>query len=255
MKYRYYFLIGLCSYLFFTLATTPAAKVISLAKTNFTLPAQFYGVEGSIWQGRADSVTVQNQRIDQLQWDLNPLMLLLARVSADVQASVQKQNIVGHVSVNMSGELQGEDIRARLKAEELQQMINMPFGELAGIINVNVETIEWSGTGLPQAIANITWKQAKLTLVETVDLGQVNLDLKPDDKEGLSIAITNKGGVLSLDGSIQLSKKQQYQVKMDFKPAATATDDIKQSLGMFARRQSNGSYRFAQNGNLKQLGL
>lgn len=255
MKRRYYIIIALCSYIFFALANTPAAKVIALAKENMQLPAQFFGVQGSVWNGRAESVVAQAHRIEELQWSINPLSLLLARVSADVEGNIENQTVIGHISVRMNGDIHAENVRSRLKAEELQKIINMPFGELAGVFNVHVDSLIWSGEGLPETFASVKWQQAKLTLVDSVDLGQVMLDIKPGDNKDISIAITNSGGVISLDGTILLDSNKQYKLKMDFKPAADATEDIKQSLAMFAKRQSNGSYKFNRNGNLNQLGM
>jgi len=255
MKRHYYILIAACSYLFFALANTPAAKVISLAKNNFSLPAQFYGIQGSIWNGRADSVLIKPHRIDSVHWSLNPAALLLARISADIQAQLKGHNIKGHVSINMSGDIQAEDLRAELNAKDVQNMIAMPFGELGGEFNLNIESLNWAGDGLPDTIATIKWRNAKLTLADTVDLGQVTVDIKPDDKDGLSISMNNTAGMISLDGAIQLNSNRQYKLKIDFKPANNANANIKQSLAMFAKKQSNGSYRFKQNGNLSQLGL
>jgi len=255
MKRRYYIILAISSYLFFALASTPAAKVISLAQNNFNLPAKFYGVQGSIWNGRADNLIVQNHRIDQLKWSLNPAALLLANISADIRASIKEQNIVGHISVNMSGEIQAEDLRATLSAEDVQQLIAMPFGELGGKFVLNIESLNWSGEGIPDTTGTIKWRQARLTLVDTVDLGQVLVKINPDDNNGLLIKVENKGGMLSIDGKLTLSDKKQYKLQLDLNPASNANANIKQSLAMFAKRQSNGSYRFKQNGNLNQLGL
>lgn len=255
MKRRYYILIAACSYLFFALANTPAAKVISLAKNNFSLPVQFYGVQGSIWNGQADSILVQSHRIDTVQWSVNPAALLLARISADIQAQIKEQNIIGHVSINMSGDIHAEDLRAKLNAKDVQNMIAMPFGELGGEFNLNIESLTWPGDGLPDTTATIKWRNAKLTLVDTVDLGLVTVNITPDDENGLSISMNNTAGMISIEGTIQLDSNKQYKLKIDFKPASNANDNIKQSLSMIAKKQSNGSYRLKQNGNLDQFGL
>ena len=255
MKRRYYIIIAVCSYLFFALASTPAAKVISLASSNFKLPAKFYGVQGSIWNGQVDSLHINKHRIEQLHWQLNPASLLLANLSADIQARVKEQNVVGHININMSGEIDAEDLRTKLSAEDVQKMADMPFGELGGEFILDIESLHWSGSGLPTTTVTIKWRNAKLTLADTVDLGQMTIDVKPDDKNGLAINISNKGGVISVNGSVEVSDKKQYKLSVDFKAANNANSNIKQSLGMFAKRQSNGSYRFKKKGNLKQLGL
>jgi general secretion pathway protein N len=255
MKPHYYILIAVCSYLFFVLAGTPAAKVIALANNNFNLPVKFHGVQGSVWNGQIDSLTVNSQRIEQIQWSINPAALLLASLTADIQANIKNQRLTGRISVNMNGNIQAKDVHTKISAAEVQQLIAMPLGELGGDFSLNIESLHWQGAGLPATTATIKWRNAKLTLVDSVDLGQMLINIRPDDKGGLAINMSNSGGVISIDGTIQLSDKKQYTLLINFKPSSHAKDNIKQSLAMFARRQSNGSYRLKQNGNLSQFGL
>ena len=255
MKRRYYVLIAVIGYLFFALASTPAAKVISLAKNNLTLPAHFYGVEGSVWNGSANSVLIDTHRIEQLHWSINPVALLLARVSADIKAQIQNQNVTGRVSINLMGDIHGEDIQAQLTAEDVQQLLALPFGELAGEFLLHIESVNWSDTGIPETVGSLQWLNAKLTLVDAVNLGQVMIEVKPDKEAGLIAVISNKDGMLSIDGDISITSQKNYIAQIDFKAASNANSNITQSLAMFAKKQSNGSYRFKQNGNLSQLGL
>lgn len=255
MKRRYYIIIAVISYCFFALASTPAAKVISLAKNNFNMNAQFYNVEGSIWNGRASSLLINEQRIDQLQWTINPFALLLANVSADVQANVQQQPVIGQINVKANGDIHAKNVRTQFKAEFLQQQLAIPFGELEGEFNLNIESLEWTGTDVPNTVAALRWRNAKLTLVDAVDLGQVLFNINPDDKNGLDIDISNKKGMLSIDGDINIDSQKKYTLQIDLKPESNASSNISQSLEMFAKRQSNGAFRIKQNGHLNQLDL
>ena len=133
MKQRYYVILAIISYLFFTLVNTPAATVISLAEKNLQLPVKFYGVQGSIWNGTSDTVLIQGQPpVNMLQWSLNPLALLIGSLSADIEAQVKQQKIIGNLSVGATGNIEASNVRARLDASDVQQLLAMPFGELAG---------------------------------------------------------------------------------------------------------------------------
>ena len=138
---------------------------------------------------------------------------------------------------------------------ELAARLNMPFGELGGDFNVDLKSLQWSAGGMPVATGNIKWKNAKLTVAETVDLGQVELNIKPDIEGVLTINISNKNGDLNIKGKASVTEDKRYAVDVNFNPKKNASANIKQSLAMFARRQSNGSFRFKKNGNLNQLGL
>ena len=71
----------------------------------------------------------------------------------------------------------------------------------------------------------------------------------------MKAVISNKGGMISISGSATITDNKAYTLDIDFKPEATASANITQSLGMFARRLPNGSYQLKQNGNLRQFGL
>ncbi len=256
MKKRYYIIIAIASYLIFTLVNTPAATVISVAEKNVKLPVKFYGVQGSIWRGSSDSLIIQGQPpINNLQWSLNPFALLIASISADIEASIKQQKVLGHISVSSDGTIEASDVRAKLDASEVQQLIAMPFGELGGEFNLNIQSLEWQNKGLPITTGTLKWKSAKLTLAETVDLGNVSISVNPGKDKDLIATLNNKGGSISIEGTVSLQDNKHYKLDLQFTPEKNASEHTKQSLQMFAKRQSNGSYRFQQSGNLRQLGF
>lgn len=256
MKKRYYILIGIISYLFFTLGNVPAAKVISLAEKNAKLPVKLYGVQGSLWNGSADKIIMRGQpTVNNLEWSINPSALLLARLSADVKASIKQQNIIGNISINAIGNFSASDVRARIDAKVMQELIQLPLGELDGTFNINVQSLEANPEGLPVVNADIKWKNAKLTMLETVDLGFIDLLIKPGKDNQLVATINNKKGQLLLDGKASLNDKKMYDVNLRITPEKNATNNIRQSIVMFARRQTDGSYLLKRKGNLKEFGL
>ncbi len=256
MKKRYYILIAILSYVFFTFGNVPAAKVISLAKKNTQLPASLYGVQGSIWNGSAEKVIIQGQPpIDNIEWDINPAMLLLAQISGEVKGSIKNQNIIGNISVSAGGTVSASDVRARIEAPIMQELIQMPLGELAGFFNININSIEMPQDGLPVISAKIKWKNAKLTLIDTVDLGFIDLTLNTNDSNQLVAKISNTKGQLLLDGKANLDSNKVYNIDLRITPEKNINNNIRQSLSMFSKRQTDGSYLLKRKGNLKELGL
>ena len=256
MKQRYYVIIAVVSYLLFTLINTPAATVISLLEKNMQIPVKFYGVQGSIWNGQADSLLIQGQPpVSMLQWSLNPLSFLVASLSADIEAQIKQQKIIGNISIGARGNIEASNVRARLDAADVQQLISMPFGELAGDFNLEIKSLQWTGKGLPITSGRLNWKNAKLTMVESVNLGIVELNIEPGKEGELLATINNRNGDIRIEGKASLQSDKRYTVDLNFNPQNNASNNIKQSLAMFARRQSNGSYQLKKAGNLKQLGL
>lgn len=256
MKKRYYILIAVLSYLFFTLGNVPAAKVISLIEKNTNIPVKLYGVHGSLWNGGAEKVLAQGQPpIDNLQWSINPAMLLLAQLNGEVTGSIKNQNIIGDFNVSALGTISASNVRARINAPVMQELIQMPLGELDGIFNINIEHLELKQQGIPMVKANLKWENAKLTMVESVDLGFVDLSITSDENDNLSAKILNKKGQLLIDGNAVLDEKKAYNLNLRITPETNATDNIRQSIAMFARRQTDGSYLLKRKGNLSDLGL
>lgn len=256
MKIRYYILTGIISYLFFTLGNVPAAKVIPLIESATAIPAKLYGVHGSLWNGGAEKAIIKGQPpIEDLQWSINPASLLLAHVSGEVKASVKRQKLIGDFSISPGGTINASNVRARVDAGILQELVLLPVGELGGTFNIIIDSLEYNPGSFPEVSANINWKSARLTLLETVDLGNINLSLKSDENNQLLAKINNKKGDLSLQGDAEVSSKKMYAVNVSITPQAAASDNVKQSLKMFARRQPNGSYLLKRKGNLQEFGL
>ena len=256
MKKRYYILIAIISYLIFTLSNIPAAKIVSLLKQNKALPATLYGVEGSLWEGRAAKIIIRNApETSNLQWSINPAYLLLAQVSGSLKASIMEQNVVSQFSLGPTGELSISDLRARIDAPDMQSLLNIPLGELGGIFNIDIESVNNIKDPIPQITGDIKWSAAKLTLAETVDLGHILVQIAPDKSTGLIANITNTKGDVSLNGKINVTHKKTYSMDLSITPSEQASKDLKQSLGLFARRQSDGSYQIKRKGSLREFGI
>jgi len=131
----------------------------------------------------------------------------------------------------------------------------MPLGELGGIFNINIKSFEATQEGLPKINANIKWENAQLTLLETVELGFIDLNLSTNEKNQLLATISNTKGQLLLDGKAQLDSSKAYDLNLRITPEKNADNNIRQSVGMIAKRQNDGSYLLKRKGNLRELGL
>jgi len=255
LKLRYSLLIAVISYVLFTLSNVPANKILTLIKANVELPAQIYGVEGSIWQGSAQNIIINAQPpLNNFNWSINPLALLLAQVSADIQTQIEQQKITGHTTYNIiSGNLIADNIHTEIDAKALQKLLNLPFGKLDGKISADIKQLIVNGQNIQQLDGVLRWNKAKFTLAETVKLGNIQIILTSDETQNIIATLSNKGGQLKLEGDVTLQANKNYQLDMKFTPAKNASNNIKQSLSLFAKRQNNGSYRLKQTGNLRNL--
>ena len=256
IKKRYYILTAVFSYLFFMVSSLPASKLISLAKDNKLITAEFYAVYGSLWNGGAEQLNIPNQLpVKNLQWSFNPASLLVAKISSEISGNIKDQDFIGNISVNALGTVEANDVRARIESPVMQELINMPLGELGGIFNLNIQSLILNDAPIPNVSASLKWNNAKLTITETVDLGNINILVKPADENQLMATISNKQGQLSLAGTASVDDKKLYSIDLKITPETNAPNSIKQSLGMFSRRQTDGSYLVKRKGNLRELGM
>ena len=256
IKTRYYILTAVLSYLFFMMSSLPASKLVSLAEDNKLITAKLYGVYGSLWSGGADQINIPNQSpITNLQWSLNPVSLLFAKLSSEVSGSVKNQKFIGNISMNALGTVEATDVRARISSPVMQELIQMPLGELDGVFNLNIESIILNDSPIPNITGTLKWNSAKLTMAETVDLGHINIAVKSNDANKLTATISNNKGQLSLDGTASVDAKKLYTLNLRITPEQTTSSNITQSLTFISRRQTDGSYLIKRKGNLREFGM
>ena len=256
IKTRYYILTAVLSYLFFMISSLPASKLVSLAEENKLTTAKLYGVYGSLWNGGAEQINIPNQLpITNLQWSLNPASLLIAKLSSEISGNIKNQKFIGNISMNAFGAVEATDIRARISSPVVQELIQMPLGELGGVFNLNIDSIIINDSPIPNITGSLKWTSAKLTIAETVDLGHININVKTNSANQLTATISNKKGQLNLDGTASVDAKKLYTLNLRITPEESASRDITQSLSMFSRRQTDGSYLIKRKGNLREIGM
>jgi hypothetical protein len=256
VKRWHYIILAIFSYVFFVAANTPAATVLGWIKKSTPLPVQIYGVEGSIWNGHADTVILKNQtRVTQLDWSINPFALFIAQLSAGLDGQIAQQGFSADIKLQRDGAMRIEDLQTRLPAKDVQQLLDIPLGEFGGQFEIDMSEIDWQATGLQSATGIIHWNSASVSLGDTMELGNITLDVVTDDNKQINASIKNSGGMLAMDGKISFDPAQNYNADIVFKIKPETPVPVVQSLSMFAPRQADGGYRFKQSGNMHQLGF
>lgn len=255
MQRRYYIIIAVASYFLFTLSTIPAASVYSLVADN-KLPVKLYGIEGSLWNGRADSAFIPRRPpVEQIHWQLNPFALLLASVSAKFDARFNEQTVVGHIKLGAGGGITVSDLKTSMAAAEIARLASVPLGEFDGEVFLDIASASLTDSAIPAIDGAVIWQNAKVTLTETVELGRLTIQITPQTNGDLLAKLSNDKGSIDISGDVIVSQDKAYKLDIVLTPKNNTSPSITQSLGFFAKRQANGSYRVKQNGNLRQFGI
>jgi general secretion pathway protein N len=254
MKKRYYIITTVSAYLLFLLATIPAQFITDNISKN--APVTIQGVSGSLWNGRAYLITVDNSvTLNNTKWSFSAWKLLIGQLAVDMTTHYAGNDIETELGTSFLGRYFVNDLSAALTANDLAQLANIPLAQLSGRITLNIEQAQWQPGELPLATGEIKWQDATVTVVDTASLGNVTIVLGESEQQQLIAAISNQGGDLAVEGTVELIPEADYSLDITLTPTASANNNIKQSLGMFAKRLANGEYQLKKSGSLNQLGL
>lgn len=255
MKTKYYLLIGFLALAFFLIVNIPAAPVYDAVKGKIP-QLQIQNIEGSIWNGSAQQITVQSKHVfKNVNWSVCVAHLIIAEACVDFDAIFNNNPLSGQVSINTGNTIQAKNLETSMTANSLSQLYPMPMGEIAGNIDINIESLNWQQGNIPAIKGEILWSAASITIAQTAKLGDVTITLSEPADNPVNAEITNKDGDLAIAGQLSLGENTDYKVDLKLTPRNKQNQNIKNSLSLFAKPGPDGSYVVKNNGNLKQLGL
>lgn len=250
MKTKYYLLIAFTAYFFFLLATLPAKPVIEMLAADLD-EIKINSVRGSLWNGQAEQLIINGTyTLNKVHWNTQFLRVIFGELALDINAVFEKQNISAQIGLSVSGNVVAQNIRGRIDAETLADLAEIPLAQLAGLISIDLDTLHWRQGEIPIASGEIYWKNARITVAETVQLGNVHIQLVENDENQMQATISNQGGNLKTDGQATLDSLANYNLSLALTPSSASSKNLTNSLSMFAKKQNNGSFLVKYDGKL-----
>jgi len=254
MKKRYYFITAIASYFLFLIATVPAKPFVELLNDDGIVLIQ--GISGTLWEGKARIIDIDNiAQLDNTKWSLSGWKILLGEIAIDIDTQYSNRNITAEIGSSFLGRIFINNLSAEITAENVTKLANIPIAQLSGLIYIDIEHAHWKQGELPLATGTINWKDAIVTVAESASLGNITISLKESDDHFLTADIKNQGGDIRINGDAKLIPEADYVINISLLPTATANNNIRQSLKLFAKKQSNGAYLINNKGSLDQIGL
>ena len=255
MKIKHYVITAVVTYLSFLIISVPATMVTGLLSEHMP-QVNIQGVSGTLWNGSAQRISLSHSHvIDDVDWTFCAWRLLTAEACLDLQATYKSKTVKGQLGVGITGTLQARDLSTEMDAQLLGDLAGLPIGELNGLVNIHLESANWSQGQVPSITGNILWNSAAITVAETADLGDIAITLEESDDYPLTAITSNKGGQLALNGESHINDDGSYNLELKLSPNNTATKNLRGSLEMFAKKQNDGSFVLKNTGNLKQYGI
>ena len=255
IKTKYYIITAILALILFLITNIPANIVINSIKGQIP-QVKIQNVSGTLWNGSAKQITIQNKYIlKNVDWSICIAHLLLAEACIELDLMYNKNPLSGQLSIDINNTVQAKDIKTTMTAQALSQIITIPMAEISGDIHIDLETLNWKQDSIPSATGIIKWNKASVTIAETAQLGDITVTLSDSEDNPINAEISNTNGQLAIAGTALLKTTADYNLNLTLTPNNKASKNLKSSLSLFAKPKKDGSFILKNNGNLKRLGL
>lgn len=258
MKTLGYLLLFLISFVATVIWKFPVAGILPHVNLQ---PLIVTGVSGSLWNGGAQQVIPPSSgvQIDNVKWRFLPASLMSGKTAANLDFEVLGGAGSGNVARNLNGDLSVTEGKFLIAAANLEQFLPLPVADFDGNVIADIEELELVNNLLTTARGTVVWSNAGVTGLVEANLGQLVLDIVPkpvDGQPGHAGKLSNKDGDLDISGDFEIDINGNYRADIKLKPTVSASSGLTGvlgSLGPIARRESDGSYRIRNNGNIRNL--
>lgn len=238
--------LGIVAYLVFALVTLPASVLTSRLVPHGIVAA---GVDGTVWNGRAQVLQAGNTHLGSVTWKLHAASLFLARLQADVRLT----RVDGFAQTNLTAGTSGRIDLSQLTAS--LPLSALPPGATPG---------GWDGTidlKLPELSVEQGWPTRIEGTIEIRDLTgparrpanmgsyKVTFPAAQTGKE-LAGALTDLGGPLQITGSLRLKPDRSYLIEGLVATRPDAPKAISDSLQYLGAPDAQGRRPFSLAGTM-----
>ncbi len=258
MKTFGYILLFLLAFIVTAVWKFPAAGILPHVNIQ---PVVLSGVSGSIWNGSARQVVPPPPAVEvsNVNWRFQPTALLKGNAAANLEFELLGGNGAGNVARGLNGDISVTDGKFLIPAANLSQFLPLPVADFGGNVIADIEDLQLENNLLTTTTGTVVWRNALVTGLLEAKLGQVVLDIVPksvDGNPGHAGKLSNTDGDLDITGDFEIDINGNYKADVKLKPTATASaglTGVLGSLGPIARRESDGSYRIRNSGNVRNL--
>ena len=232
-------------------AHVPAAFV--LRQVTLPAPLQIEGISGTVWQGKAQSVSWQRQSLGEVRWSLSGWKLLMARLEATVRfgrgsdLGINGKGVLGYGF----GGAYARDLVTSMAAENALRyaQVPLPIG-VSGQLVLTIDDWRYQAPYCSRGEGELAWGQAGAqTPLGDLDLGPVVATIRCENSS-LSVAGQQSSAQVSSEFSAELQANQSYTSQAWFKPGAEFPGSLQSQLRNLPKPDAQGRYQFSQGGRL-----
>ncbi len=248
---RKYLLPGALCLLAFIVIQFPAGSAFALFA-----PAGVgaFGVEGTLWQGRARIISVGGMQLRNTEWDIDVLRLLTGRLGGDVSSRWGGGFIDAHAYVSLFGNIALRDVRASFDIAPLSRLFGTP--QIAGLATVNFSEVDiadnWPqrlvGDGEIRGLASPLMGQGDARVIGNIGF---EFDTATEtDVDTITGRLRDTGGPLELGGTLVLKPPGQYELKTRVRARDEAPAALRRNLRFLGEPEADGKHIFQLAGSV-----
>lgn len=245
MKPRWWIVAGVLAFLVGTLSLFPARA----AYRWFVPPdVSLAGIEGTLWQGRADHAEAFGVYVRNLEWHLHPLALLGGRLTVDTKGELVSGFAEGRVSAGLGGRIRLSNVVASLALPALADVIGS--ANIDGTANIRFENIEIRD-GVPVA-ASGTVEVADLLaprIYPRAAIGGYRAEFFTQDT-GIAASVEDTDGVIDMAGSLTVNDDRSYVFLAAIAPKPGADEGLRNQMRFLGTPDERGQYELRLEGQL-----
>lgn len=241
-------LAGALSFVVGAMAQAPAALLYGWIAPRANLPVQLLGIEGTLTQGRSAQLRYANQTAaEAVEWHFQPLGLLLARLSYQLQSEKPPLIAAGKVSLGPGG-TRIRQLQANTELRNLAAAVGQAFLPLNGSVSIDLASARlkdgWpvDAEGVVQ-LNGVAWTLGK----DPVVLGSYQAELRSGEDQ-IVATITTLGGSVEVDGTATAHADRRYDYALRLRAKPDAPPMIANLLRQLGAPDAAGYYLLSRQG-------
>jgi len=253
-------LLGLLAFVVTIVWLFPAAPLIEKIKPNIK-PVELAGVSGKLFNGQVASVEYADDLLplefQDVTWKFAAGALLKGGAGANFTFKGYGGGGDGQVSQQWNGDIRVSDIVFSAESKELEVLLPGPVAEFTGEITGQFDKVVLANQLLQSVSGQLNWGEAIIVTrlygpEITANLGQLDIDIAPEQNAAHTVTITSAGGDLAVDGKVVVASNGDYQTNMLLTPSAKAPQELVRVLQQLTQPAGGGLFKIEHNGNMNQ---
>lgn len=230
-----------------------AGIVIARLPASWALPGPKSGVacadiDGTIWTGTCTGLTVQQQPVGDLSWDVHAGRLLSGKLNADIVITRPTGSAQGNVEVGLNKNISARDVKADLPLDrELAIALPPNLQSLRGKIHAELAQVRVEGQAL-KAIQGVV-EARDLTDGEGSNAqrwGSYSLTFPPSTSGDPTGQLRDLGGgPLAVEGTLRLTPEPGFDLEGLVTARPTASPELAKDIQFLGSPDAQGRRPFS----------